>query len=78
MIIYSICGYNLKYYYIFKSKFQNYHQLVYPWLFIKAIILIGEMFYVLKNYCMNDCKPTTLQLVVLGMSIVIEEIFLSL
>lgn len=54
-------------YYIIQSKFQNYHQLVYPWLCIKGITLIGEMLCILKEYCMNDCKPTTLQLVVLGM-----------
>ncbi|XP_026811223.1 uncharacterized protein LOC113552563 [Rhopalosiphum maidis] len=51
---------------IIAALIRNYHQLVYPWLFIKAITLIGEMFYILKDYCMNDCKPTTLQLIVIA------------
>ncbi|XP_027845690.2 uncharacterized protein LOC114126029 [Aphis gossypii] len=51
---------------IIAALIRNYHQLVYPWLCIKGITLIGEMLCILKEYCMNDCKPTTLQLVVLA------------
>lgn len=47
-------------------KFQNYHQLVYPWLCVMGLTLFGELIYTSRNFYVNGYRSEGLQLLMLG------------